>query len=228
MERLPKCYLLFHNISKPKNIGSLVRSACAFNVEKVFLISKDPEKKKDSKIMKAFGIRHGAQGTEDRIEYGFFFSVQEAKEYFLAHKIRVVGVEIGNGARSVNDKAAFDGDTVFILGNEGDGIHPPLKAICDHFVYIPQYTSKTASLNVASAGAIILHEFAKFAGYREQEVHGEKFRKPEQDELEREEKIRRQKELIGKRQPREGADGGASPSENSDSEGSQPQKATKE
>lgn len=228
MEKLPKCYLLFHNISKPKNIGSLVRSACAFNVEKVFLISRDPEKKKDSKIMKAFGIRHGAQGTEDRIEYGFFFSIQEAKEYFNAHRIAIVGVEIGNGAKSVNDKAAFQGDTVFILGNEGDGIHPPLKAICDHFVYIPQYTSKTASLNVASAGAIILHEFAKFAGYREQEVHGEKFRKPEQDELEHEEKIRRQKEHMGKRPDREQAGDQASDSQHSDSEGSHPQKAVKE
>jgi len=227
MERLPKCYLLFHNISKPKNIGSLVRSACAFNVEKVFLISKDPEKKKDSKIMKAFGIRHGAQGTEDRIEYGFFFSIQEAKEYFLEHKIRVIGIEIGNGARSVNDKAAFEGDTVFILGNEGDGIHPPLKAICDNFVYIPQYTSKTASLNVAAAGAIILHEFAKFAGYREEEVHGEKFRKPEQDDLDREERVQRQKEHMGKRQVREQA-GQDSESGQSDSEGSHPQKATKE
>jgi len=34
------------------------------------------------------------------------------------------------------------------------------KAICDHFVYIPQYTNKTASLNIAVAGSIIFHHFA--------------------------------------------------------------------
>jgi len=34
------------------------------------------------------------------------------------------------------------------------------KEICDHFVYIPQYTEKTASLNVAVAGSIIFHHFA--------------------------------------------------------------------
>jgi len=34
--------------------------------------------------------------------------------------------------------------------------------MCDHFVYIPQYTDKTASLNVAVAGSIIFHHFAGF------------------------------------------------------------------
>src|SRR3990167_5424301 len=156
----PKCYLLLHNIAKPKNIGTIVRSACAFGLEKVFLVSKDPEKKKGSKIMKGFGIKHGAQGTEDRIDYEFFFSVKEAKEYFTERKVKIVGVEIGNNARSLYDPKAFEGDTVLILGNEGDGMLPSLKEICDYFVYIPQYTNKTASLNVAIAGSIVFSQFA--------------------------------------------------------------------
>lgn len=186
----PSCYLLFHNISKPKNIGTLIRSACAFNAEKVYLISKDPEKKKESKIMKAFGLRFGAQGTEDRIDYGFFYSISEAQKFFKENNVRIVGIEIGNDARNIYQQTPppFEGDTVFILGNEGDGMHPSMKAICDYFVYIPQYTNKTASLNVAIAGSIVLAEFAKFAGYSQVGVHGEKFRAPEQDELDRKEK----------------------------------------
>ena len=43
----PKFSLLIHNISKKKNIGTLLRSGSAFNISKVFLISKDKEKKKD-------------------------------------------------------------------------------------------------------------------------------------------------------------------------------------
>ena len=31
----------------------------------------------------------------------------------------------------------FNGDTAFILGNEGEGLTESLKKICDFFTYIP-------------------------------------------------------------------------------------------
>lgn len=203
---LPKCYLLLHNIAKPKNIGTIVRSACAFGLEKIFLVSKDPEKKKSSKIMKGFGVRHGAQGTEDRIDYEFFYSVKEAKDYFVERKVKIVGVEIGNNARSLYDPNAFEGDTVLILGNEGDGMHPSLKEICDYFVYIPQYTNKTASLNVAIAGSIVFSQFARYAEYPEMPMHGEKFRSQEQDEVDKQIRIQTQLQHIGKRNRKSSGD----------------------
>ena len=66
----------------------------------------------------------------------------------------------------------FRGDTLFVLGNEGSGLNANQIAICDQFVYIPQYTDKTASLNVAIAGSIIFHHFALYAGYQEASMHG--------------------------------------------------------
>jgi tRNA C32,U32 (ribose-2'-O)-methylase TrmJ len=54
-----------------------------------------------------------------------------------------------------------------VLGNEGSGLNSTQIAICDHFVYIPQYTDKTASLNVAIAGSIIFHHWAMWAQYTE-------------------------------------------------------------
>ena len=198
---LPKCYLLLHNIAKPKNIGMIVRSACAFNVEKIFLISKDPEKKLKSKLLKDFGVVFGAQGTENKIEYEFFFSVKEAKTYFTERNIKIVGIEIGDNARSLHKAGAFEGDTVLVPGNEGDGVIEPLKSMCDYFVYIPQYTAKTASLNVAVATGIMLAEFARWAGYEEQKMFGEKYRTDEHEKAERTAKIEKQKENIGKRKP---------------------------
>ena len=69
----------------------------------------------------------------------------------------------------------FRGDTLFLLGNEGSGLNSTQLAICDHFVYIPQYTDKTASLNVAIAGSIIFHHFALWAKYPEAGREGQKF-----------------------------------------------------
>ena len=39
--------------------------------------------------------------------------------------------------------------------------------MCDHFVYIPQYSMGTASLNVNVAASIVMHHFSTWAGYEE-------------------------------------------------------------
>jgi tRNA C32,U32 (ribose-2'-O)-methylase TrmJ len=62
-----------------------------------------------------------------------------------------------------------------MLGNEGLGLSEGQVAACDSLVYIPQFSGATASLNVAVAGSIVLHEFAKWAGFQEANKHGGKF-----------------------------------------------------
>ena len=176
-EGKPKLYILVHNLQKPNNIGMMVRSCSAFNVQKVFLISKDPETKKKSKIFKKFGLKFGDQGTSSKMDYHFFYSIKEAKEYFNENNITICGIEIGEGSQNVNT-APWKGDTVLVPGNEGHGMMDSLKAICDQLVYIPQYTSKTASLNVTVATSIVLQRFASWADYQEASVHGEKFLDP--------------------------------------------------
>lgn len=53
------------------------------------------------------------------------------------------------------------------LNPQGQGLSAKQLALCDGFVYIPQYGAGTASLNVAVAASIVLHHFALWAGYRE-------------------------------------------------------------
>ncbi len=167
-------YLLIHNISKPKNYGMLLRSAAAFDVRKIFLVSKNFEEKRKSKIFRDFNLFFGDKGTSRKLEYEVFGSIRQAKDYFVANGIRVCGVEITQDAQSINTRP-FHGDTVFVLGNEGEGLIDALKNICDQFVYIPQYTDKTASLNVAVAGSIIFHGFAVWSNYKEAPIFGEKY-----------------------------------------------------
>lgn len=92
----------------------------------------------------------------------------------MENKITVCGVEIMKEAQSVVTHP-FKGDTCFILGNEGLGMNENQKAICDQFIYIPQYTNKTASLNVAVSAAILFHHFAIWANFKESPIFAEKF-----------------------------------------------------
>ena len=104
----------------------------------------------------------------------FFTSLGNVREYCTEKQISICGIEIMPESRPIQEQP-FRGDTLFVLGNEGSGLNSNQIEICDHFVYIPQYTDKTASLNVAIAGSIIFHHFALWAQYAEAGREGEKF-----------------------------------------------------
>ncbi len=94
------------------------------------MISKDPEQKKSSKVFKKFGLIFGDKGTSAKMDYHFFYSVEEAKKYFNENNITICGIEIGKGAKSVNSDP-WKGDTVLVPGNEGLGMLENIKEICD-------------------------------------------------------------------------------------------------
>jgi tRNA C32,U32 (ribose-2'-O)-methylase TrmJ len=58
---------------------------------------------------------------------------------------------------------------------QGQGLSEKQIQLCDGFVYISQYGEGTASLNVAVAASIVLHNFAVWAQYPERERQGAKF-----------------------------------------------------
>ncbi|CAH0482806.1 unnamed protein product [Peronospora belbahrii] len=86
----------------------------------------------------------------------------DCKVHCQERNIRIYGVEIMQNAKSITDRP-FHGDAAFIMGNEGSGMNSTQMAICDEFVYIPQYGGGTASLNVTVAASIILQSFALWA-----------------------------------------------------------------
>ncbi|CAI2379014.1 unnamed protein product [Moneuplotes crassus] len=166
----PKSYLLHFNISKQKNFGRLVRSAAAFGVSEIFVVNSGKGK------LDLFGH----QGTAKHMDFRFFKKLKEVKEYCNENKISICGIEIIEGAEPVH-KMPFRGDTLFMLGNEGTGLNQNQIDVCDQFVYIGQYTGKTASLNVACAGSIILHSFAVWANFQEHTRVGYKYEEDQVD-----------------------------------------------
>ena len=58
---------------------------------------------------------------------------------------------------------------------QGAGLSSKQIALCDDFIYVAQYGAGTASLNVSTAAAIVLHHFALWAAYPEQAREDQKF-----------------------------------------------------
>jgi tRNA(Leu) C34 or U34 (ribose-2'-O)-methylase TrmL len=151
-------FLVLHAIGKDRNIGSLLRTAVAFGAEVI--------------VCGANGrgvATHGAKGAERHARVRAFpgrGGLCAAAAWLKARGVRLLGLEITAGALPVTARP-FSSATAIMPGNEALGLSEQQKDLCDGFLYVPQYGNGTASLNVAAATAIALHEAATWRGARE-------------------------------------------------------------
>ena len=170
-------YVIIQNLQY-SNIGSICRNCMAFNVKEVIVVGRD------EKIMNTRAVRRASGGSllrkagqNQRIPCKYTESLFEAINYVkqISPDCIIIGVEITEDAIPILSQP-FSSTTVFLFGNEGDGLNDEQKQLCDKFVYIPQYNKMgIASLNVACASAIVLQSFAVWARFDETQKSGGKF-----------------------------------------------------
>ncbi|MGI9519597.1 MAG: TrmH family RNA methyltransferase [Pirellulaceae bacterium] len=161
---LSSSYLLVHNITKNSNFGFLIRTANAFATE-LILIGK-----------RKYHMRGAVAGTR-RTPAHHFYTLREGVAFARDQGCRILGIEIAPESQSIWDYP-FEGPTVFIPGNEGEGLLECHFEVCDDFVYIPQF-GNAASLNVNVATAICLHHFVNWSGRAESPRSDNQFAGPE-------------------------------------------------
>ena len=155
--------LVLHNVAKKKNFGDLIRSAAAMGVEEIIVVG--------AKNL----ATHGAQGCASHVKFSHFLNFKTACAYLRdVRRASLCGVEITPDAQPVQ-KHPFKGTTAFLMGNEGQGLTPQQIEACEQFVYIPQHSDATASLNVNAACAGVLHHFAMWAALPEAPREGYKY-----------------------------------------------------
>ena len=141
--------LLLDSVTQPFNVGSIARSAAAFGVEHLWLCGNTTPLDHPS-------VRKTALGTERFLSWEREPSPAIAAKAAAAAGLRVVAVELAEGALPLHD-AALGGGVCLAIGNEDHGCSPALLAACDAAAYIPQL-GRVGSLNVAVAAAIALAE----------------------------------------------------------------------
>ena len=150
-----RLFLVLNAIGKDRNIGSLLRTAVAFGAEVIVCGSNERSVS-----------THGAKGSERHAHVRCFpgrGGLAAAAAWLRARGVRLLGLEIAAGALPITARP-FSGATALMPGNETLGLTDAQKALCDGFVYVPQFGNGTASLNVAAATAIALHEAATWRG----------------------------------------------------------------
>ncbi len=136
--------LVLDGIADPGNLGTLLRSALALGWEGAFLTNDcvDPFNDKALRSAKGATFRLPLQmGTHDDL-----FALAEGKNVYVAD---------ASGKPFSSEKKP---NGVLILGNEGGGVSEKLKK---RYTCISIPIDGIESLNVAAAGAILLHELKK-------------------------------------------------------------------
>jgi len=134
-------------ISKPMNMGNLLRSAHAFGAKFFFTIGAHPrafEAKSDtSKAVHHLPVYHWAN----------------AGEMILPLQCKLVGVELIEGA---TDLPSFRHPlhAAYVLGPELGVLSGALLSRCDHVIKIPT----AFCINVATAGAIVMYDRVRSLG----------------------------------------------------------------
>jgi tRNA G18 (ribose-2'-O)-methylase SpoU len=128
-------------ISKPMNLGNLVRIAHAF--EAGFFFSVAPR----LKLSDAQSDTSRAQGVLP------FYSFPDVADFRLPLGCKLVGVEITDDAVEL-PRFRHPQCAAYVLGAERFSLSPAMLARCDFVVKIPT----RFSINVGMAGAIILYD----------------------------------------------------------------------
>lgn len=137
--------IILDGIQDPGNLGTIIRSAVAFNFDTV-VISKNSVSIYNPKVL--------------RSTKGMIFNIN-IKCTELPQLIdglsdyTIYGTDVCNGVNIKSEKLPLK--MALVIGNEGNGISETVKSRCNKFVYIDM-NDKCESLNAGVAASIIMYE----------------------------------------------------------------------
>ncbi|HHS89500.1 MAG TPA: RNA methyltransferase [Rhodobacteraceae bacterium] len=134
-------------ISKPMNLGNLMRSACAFGAS--FFFTVDAE-------------RNLGRPASDTAESAFrmpYYDWRDVCEMKLPRNCRLIGIELKEDAIDL-PSFRHPAQAAYVLGPERGSLSPEMLSRCDFVVKIPT----TFCINVATAGAIVMYDRVRSLG----------------------------------------------------------------
>ncbi len=146
--------LALDGIRDPGNLGTIIRMCDWFGIENL-ICSPDTVDCFNPKVVQA------TMGSITRVNISYNALDKIIKE---AGEIPVLGAFL-EGENVYTSKLPATG--ILIMGNEANGISESVEKLVTKKINIPQFgsTSKTESLNVATATAVLLSEFRRQENY---------------------------------------------------------------
>lgn len=142
--------VILEDIQDPGNLGTIIRSCVAFNIDTLIISDKTVDIYNDKVLRASQGmVFHLNIVTKDLL-----LEIPKLKD--LGYKIMGTKVTHGKDIKSVEKYEKF----AIIMGNEGQGMSDEISELCDINLYIDM-NDRCESLNVGVATSIILYELSR-------------------------------------------------------------------
>ena len=140
-------FVCLDEVTDPRNIGSIIRSAASFNIDG--LIVKERHFPKESKLM-----YKSASGCLEHLNIFQVSNINTTLKYLRDKNFWVYGFE-ANGEKDFID-IKWEGNNVLLFGSEGFGIKKHTSKYIDFKVKI-DISKNIESLNISNSAAIVFH-----------------------------------------------------------------------
>lgn len=139
--------LLLDRLQDPGNLGTIIRSAVAFNFDTIIL-SNDTVDLYNSKVLRS---TQGMLFNINILRQDLTNVIYELKN----NNYTIYGTKVDNGydVKKINNENKF----ALIIGNEGTGISDNILKQCDKYLYI-KMNNNCESLNAGVAASILMYE----------------------------------------------------------------------
>ncbi len=138
--------LILDDVQDPGNIGTIIRSSKAFNIDTIILSNNSCDIYNDKVLRSTQGMIFTMN-----IVYG---ELIEIIARLRDNGYMILGTNVNDGVDVRNVKV---NKFALIMGNEGNGVSEEIQSLCDKNLYI-KMNSDCESLNVGVATSILLYE----------------------------------------------------------------------
>jgi tRNA G18 (ribose-2'-O)-methylase SpoU len=150
--------VVMDNIRSMHNVGSVFRTSDGFLIDGICLCGFTPQPPHRD-------IHKTALGSTETVNWVYYEHTANAVNELKAKGFKVYAIEQTEGSISLEQfkqihPQASSYPMAFVFGNEVDGVHQEVIALCDGVIEIPQWGMKH-SLNISVAAAIVLWEFVR-------------------------------------------------------------------
>ncbi|TDO85941.1 23S rRNA (guanosine(2251)-2'-O)-methyltransferase RlmB [Enemella evansiae] len=148
----PPLVVMLDQITDPRNLGAIVRSAAAFGANGVVI----PERRSASMTAAAWKTSAGAAA---RLPIARATNLNRTLQAYAKAGFTIVGLA-GDGDTDIEGVPGVDGPLVLVVGSEGEGLSRLVRENCDVLASIPS-ASDVESLNAGVATGIALYEVSR-------------------------------------------------------------------
>ena len=135
------------DVTDPRNIGSIIRSAASFNIDGI--IVKERSYPSDSKL-----LYKSASGCTELINIFQVSNVNTTLKYLKSKNFWVSGFDSGAKKNFTNHN--WKGNNILLFGSEGYGLNYQIKKNSD-FLFRININVKVDSLNISNSASVVFH-----------------------------------------------------------------------